>query len=471
MPLRSIAINRFGLGGRPDEDPPADPRRWLREQFASFEPTPAAFSAIPTRAQVADKLAAYADERPDSGKRDDPEKVEALQMARRRLRRNAQDQYRALAGARARAAVLSKAPFIERLVHFWANHFAISVDKQTTVGFGGLLEVEAIRPHVLGRFADMLGAVEQHPAMLLYLDQVQSVGPESVLGLRAAQRRGVGRVPGLNENLAREILELHTLGVRSGYSQADVTEFARALTGWSIAGVRRGPAARIIGDRARPGTFVFVEDLHQPGTRTIMGRHYGQKGFAQGAAILGDLAASPATAHHIATKLARHFVADNPPPALVQRLTATFLDSGGDLRSIYSTLIAAEEAWVPGPAKFKTPWEWSISALRALGSTGLADNQMADLLAELGQPTWRPGSPAGYDDTAPSWAGSDGLVKRVEAAERLAQRLGGGLDPRSLCDKILPGVLTQQTADAVARAESLAQGLALFLVSPEFLRR
>ena len=193
------------------------------------------------------------------------------------------------------SALTTDSPFVERLVHFWANHFAVSVDKLPVIGLAGLLEFEAIRPHVLGRFSDMLLAVEQHPAMLVYLDQAQSIGPNSRAGELAAMRGGKQR--GLNENLAREIMELHTLGVRTGYSQADVTEFARALTGWTVSGLGRGPAARPIG--GVPGQFVFADILHEPGARTIVGKSYDQPGEAQARAVLRDLAASPATARHL----------------------------------------------------------------------------------------------------------------------------------------------------------------------------
>jgi uncharacterized protein (DUF1800 family) len=474
---QSIAVNRFGLGAKRGEVTPVDPAAWLRQQLKHFDSKPAAFANLPSRAEIAGTLADYIEDARGMKRRKGSDQTlqtdaEPAKAARKLIRQDAQSQYRAQVGARARAAIQSETPFIERLVHFWANHFAISADKLTTIGMGGMLEIEAIRPHVLGRFGDMLLAVEQHPAMLLYLDQAQSIGPNSMFGNRAAQRRGQnGKVPGLNENLAREILELHTLGVRAGYTQADVTEFARALTGWTVAGITRGPAARIVGDRAAPGAFVFVEPLHQPGARSIMGRGYRQQGEAQARAILADLSISPATATHVATKLARHFGSDDPPPALVETLKAAFLRSGGDLPTVYAALIAAPEAWAKPATKFKTPWEWMISSLRALGEDSLPDQMIANMLAELGQPTWRPGSPAGFDDIAQSWAGPDALVKRVDVAERLATRLGTGIDARTMAPTLFPGTLSPATTQAIARADSPAQALALLLVSPEFLRR
>jgi uncharacterized protein (DUF1800 family) len=417
---------------------------------------------------VANELAQYLETarglRANSGGKDvvKPE----MQAARKLARVVGRDAYVALVGARMTAALTTPAPFVERLIHFWANHFAISADKLTVVGMGGLLEVEAIRPHVLGKFSDMVLAVEQHPAMLLYLDQAQSVGPDSPIGARVAAR-GKRKI-GLNENLAREILELHTLGVRTGYTQADVTEFARAMTGWTIAGVTRGPMQRFL-TNAAPGDFAFVPPLHQPGERTIMRRRYAAAGEGQAKAVLLDLAAHPATATHIATKLARHFTADIPPPRLVERLANAFRTSGGDLPSVYRVLIDAPEVWTAKP-KFKSPWDWSVSALRAVGVTSIEGQQAANMLKQLGQPVWRPGSPAGFEDSDATWAGPDALFRRVETAGRLATR-GSGLDARNTAEVVLADSLTPATASAISRCESPAEGLALILVCPEFMRR
>jgi uncharacterized protein (DUF1800 family) len=504
-----IALNRFGLGARPDEAIPGDPRKWLLGQFGAFDPKPAAIVALPSRQVIAGELSDYIDQtrmlRRESGMgRGKPgpattaapgmvgqamagdtmaqtamtpgaKVVDAdaandpVKQARQFAQRQARDYYIGAVGARVSAALVTPAPFVERLVHFWANHFAISIDKMQVVGLGGLLEFEAIRPHVLGRFGDMLNAVERHPAMLLYLDQAQSIGPGSPAGSRAVARGN--RNLGLNENLAREIMELHTLGVRTGYDQADVTEFARAMTGWSVAGLTRGIFARAAGTAGASGDFVFAAPLHEPGARTIMGKTYAQGGEAQAQAVLDDLAVHPATARHIATKLARHFTGDTPPMALVQRMEASFLKTGGDLPSLYRVLIDAPEAWAVQPAKFKTPWEWSISAYRALGMTTVQPRAVTAVLNQLGQPTWKPGSPAGYDDIAASWAGPDAILRRVEAAERFSARAGAQLDARTLAPKLFPATLSTATAQSLARAESAGQALALLLVAPEFMRR
>jgi uncharacterized protein (DUF1800 family) len=275
---------------------------------------------------------------------------------------------------------------------------------------------------------------------------------------------------GLNENLAREIMELHTLGARTGYTQADVTEFARALTGWTVRGIGGGPGARFLGDGPR-GEFRFAEAMHEPGTRTIMGKSYPQQGEDQARAILLDLAATPATARHISTKLARHFAGDDPPQPMVERLAKAYLESGGDLPTLYRALVASPEAWSPQPLKFKTPWEWTVSALRAVGQTDLAPTIADATLKQLGQPTWKPGSPAGWDDIAASWAAPEALMLRVEVAQRIADRIGSSTDARALAEKVLPGSLSESTRTAIARAPSPQDGLALLLVSPEFVRR
>ena len=485
----TTAANRFGLGARPDDPRPADVVRGLLVQFDRYEVQPAAFASAPTRATVAGELAAYLEQtrayRQQVGPKADRatemamgangapsgETVQqALRASRKYAAETARGEYIALVGARANAALNSAAPFVERMVHFWANHFAISIDKLPVIGMGGLLEVEAIRPHVLGKFADMLLAVEQHPAMLLYLDQAQSVGPNSRVGTAVAAR-GQRKI-GLNENLAREIMELHTLGVRTGYTQADVTEFARAMTGWTVAGITRGPMARFAGGGRQPGAFVFAAPLHEPGARMIMGRRYAESGEEQARAVLSDLATNPATATHIATKLARHFTSDVPPPALVRRLSDAFIKTGGDLPALYHILIAAPEVSTAGTGKFKAPWDWSISALRAVGTRQVEGQAMAGLMTQLGQPVWRPGSPAGFDDFDASWAGPDALMRRVEAASRMATRVGGtAVDVRKLATSVLPDGGRAATLAAIARAESPVEGLSLMLVSPEFMRR
>lgn len=468
MSDQAIALNRFGLGARPDEAPPAAPRAWLLDQFDRYEPGPAAWAAQPTSRALA---LAFVEGRADRQRAD----ADAKMAARQKLRMQVRETYVSAVNARADSALTTPAPFVERLVHFWSNHFAISADKLVAMPFAGSFEAEAIRPNVLGRFSDMLIAVEQHPAMQLFLDQVASIGPNSRLTSMVAGRNP-NRKFGLNENLAREIMELHTLGVRNGYSQADVTQLAQAMTGWSISGLGRGPVERAAvidaeDAAANAGAFVFRPALHEPGPRQIMGVVYEQPGEGQARAVLLDLAASPATARHVATKLARHFVADEPPPALVTRLATAFLRTGGNLPTLYRTLIDAPEAWAATGTKFKTPWDWLVSSLRGIGRRDVAGLQVLPMTNQLGQPVWRPGSPAGWDDVAASWAAPDALVRRVETAQRLANSVGDRIDARTLGPRLLPAVLTPATLGVIGRAESASTGLALLLVSPEFQRR
>jgi uncharacterized protein (DUF1800 family) len=476
----AIALNRFGLGVRPSDQPPPDPKAWLTDQFSSFNPRPETLANVPSRSAVVSQLADYIAEtrmdgrakrgmQPASLQNDSPQKDDRqFDPLKRFLRRGIRDDYLAMSSARLNSALSTQDPFAERLVHFWANHFAVSVDKLPVIGLAGLFEFEAIRPHLFSRFSDLLLAVEQHPAMLVYLDQAQSIGPNSDAA-RFAEMRG-NKQRGLNENLAREIMELHTLGVRTGYGQQDVTEFARALTGWTVSGIERGPVQRFIGG-ADDGAFRFAEALHEPGVRTIVGKRYAQGGEAQARAILLDLATNPATARHISTKLARHFAGDDPPEAMIDRLTRAYLASHGDLPTLYRALINSPEAWTIAPLKFKTPWEWSVSALRAVSQTSMDAGAAAAMLKQLGQPTWQPGSPAGWDDIAASWAAPEALMLRVEVAQRIANKAPSTLDARQLAENVLPGALSSSTRAAIARAESAQEGLALLFVSPEFVRR
>jgi uncharacterized protein (DUF1800 family) len=315
-----------------------------------------------------------------------------------------------------------------------------------------------------GKFSDLLLAAEQHPAMLTYLDNQRSIGPKSSAAQRAGRRKS-DRKFGLNENLAREILELHTVGVNGGYSQENVTDFARAMTGWSI-GSSRG---RMKG--GRPGRFYFRNEIHEPGSVKVLNKRYSQKGVEQAEAILSDLAGHPATARHIAEKLARHFVADEPPAKLVDSLTKTYLESNGDLPSLHAALVNAESAWTQTFTKYKTPEDFVISTFRALNRTPDDTRKVYTALEMMGQATFKPGSPAGWPDTAAHWGGADGLYKRIEWSNAVAARVGQQMNPLLLGDTALGPALGDHSRTAISRAESLQQGLVLLLVSPEFQRR
>jgi uncharacterized protein (DUF1800 family) len=358
------------------------------------------------------------------------------------------------ARARIDTALRSEISFVERLVWFWSNHFCVSADKGPGVrALAGAFEREAIRPHVLGRFADMLVAVETHPAMLRYLDNVRSIGPNSIVGRN--------RNAGLNENLAREILELHTLGVRSVYAQSDVTSFARVITGWSVVPFPQ--------DQQRGGEFVFNPRRHEPGPQSVVGRSYRAAGMEQGLAVLRDLARHPATAKHIAQKFAVHFVSDTPPPALVDRLARRFLDTQGDLKELARTLVVSNEAWDAPREKLKRPGEWIVGAMRATGYAPPDVRPVVQAQNLLGEPLWRPPAPKGFSDANAAWM--DGLSQRLDIANQLSRRAASLVDPVDAIDAALGPLASADTRRAVARAESHPQALTLLLMSPEFQRR
>ena len=467
----AIAANRFGLGARPGElEKPGDPAAWLLGQLKGPAPVlgdpdlkPSAETlarAIQLRREVVEK------------RREDRKEAADANPAKAALKLPAV--YRPIyideAHARFAHAVGTDRPFLERLTQFWTNHFAVSIDKVVVLGLAGAFEREAIRPHVTGNFTDLLLAVEKHPAMLLYLDNQTSIGPNS----RAAEvvARRSSRKLDINENLAREILELHTLGVNGGYTQADVTTFAKALSGWSVGGQDNGRRLAKLGfDNGKPGEFFFREPFHEPGAKRLLGRSYGEDGVKQGEAILRDLALRPQTARHVCAKLVRHFVADDPPKAAVERLTRAWLDSRAHLPTVYRAIVESPEAWETPLAKFKTPVDYLHSAYRGLGLP-LRDKRRALRGFEvLGQRALSPGSPAGWPDTSADWDGSSALLKRITWADLVAQRMGDARNARELAPQLLGGSLSDDTARAIARAESGSQALTLLLASPEFMRR
>jgi uncharacterized protein (DUF1800 family) len=355
------------------------------------------------------------------------------------------------AKTRIEAALTADIGLAERLVWFWSNHFCISADKIQSMS--GAYEREAIRPYVLGRFADMLQAVEGHPAMLFYLDNAASMGPNSVAG--------INRTRGLNENLAREILELHTLGVRTGYTQDDVIAFANVITGWTFL-----PAGD---DPERGGEFVFNRRLHEPGPQKVLGKVYEDTGVEQGRAVLQDLAAHPATATHVANKLVRYFIADEPPPGMVERLAKVFRDTSGDLKEVTKALVSSPEAWALPRTKLKRPSEWVVSMVRATGITQVDAPRFTGGQAILGEPLWRPPSPKGYADDEATWI--DGMGRRLDVANNFAERVAGRIDPNYIMETVLASTMSGEVTQAVARAESRQQALALLFMSPEFQRR
>jgi uncharacterized protein (DUF1800 family) len=358
------------------------------------------------------------------------------------------------AQAHFQAALGADIGFVERLVWFWSNHFCVSADKgQAVRTLCGSFEREAIRPNALGRFGNLLLAVESHPAMLHYLDNVRSIGPGSIAG--------IDRGAGLNENLAREILELHTLGVRTVYTQSDVTSFAKVITGWSVVPSRQDPV--------HGGEFAFNPRTHEPGAQTVIGKIYSEDGFDQGRAVLADLARHPATAQHIAVKFATHFISDKPPQALIARLTKRFVDTDGDLKELAKTLVTSEESWQTPRDKLKRPHEWIVAAFRATDVTPPEIQPIIQAQNMLGEPLWRPPAPKGFSDDSAEWL--PGIAERLDVANVFASRYGLSIEPDAVIDIALGPLATNETRQMVKRAESRPQALALLLMAPEFQRR
>jgi uncharacterized protein (DUF1800 family) len=348
-------------------------------------------------------------------------------------------------------------PFAERLVWFWSNHFTVSAMNGGAASLVGAFEREAIRPHIAGTFEDMVLATTHHPAMLLYLNNAQSIGPNSMAGKRAGK--------GINENLGRELMELHTLGVDGGYTQADVIAMAKILTGWSI-------------DRQGGGEtgFRFYPPRHEPGDIMLRGRIYPAGGEEQGIAAIRDLARDPATAHHIAKKFAVHFIADDPPASSVARLEKSFRDTGGNLKALARIVVDDPAAWKPGNGKMRSPVEYTTASMRMLSwpHGGDQDRQVKGVMGAtrmMGEFPFAAPSPKGWPDMSAAWSGPDAMLNRIEWAKELAARLPQTVKPQQLADIGLGPLVEPATRAAMNAAATPNDAVALLISSPEFQRR
>lgn len=452
----AIAATRFGMGARPGEIAAAssDPRGWLLDQLERTAAVSLAQQPLPTGQEGAAKVVEYTQLIRQQRQGGDADAAQELQRSLQRARR--EDFSREFI-ARAALAENTDASFSERWVRFWSNHFTVAITQPLILPLVGPYEREAIRENAFGSFRDLLQATSFHQAMLVYLDNIRSFGPNT----RIARNRDIG----LNENLAREILELHTLGVDGGYSQTDVTEFAKALTGWTI---KSPPLAR-----SDFGAVTFQSRLHEPGARTILGQRISD-GEDQASAVLDMVAVHPSTAQHISIKLARHFVADEPPQSAIDTLARTFLDTGGDLTELARAVIDLDAAWGEEQVKFKSPDELLVSTARLVGSRntfGRTGGTAGDIFQSLGQVPFYAPSPEGWPDTASEWAGPDAIMKRLDWANLVAQRVPGNFTPERFLDEGLGPLAQADTHLAISRAESAVQGLTLAIMSPEFQRR
>jgi uncharacterized protein (DUF1800 family) len=449
----AIAAHRFGLGARPGEIDRAsrDPKNWLLTQINTPADQPEALGdgTLRTGGELVVEMLQYQRERAmdrRNGTGGDPVKD---------FFKNRAKMFQDELAARFAHGFTTDRPFAERLVWFWSNHFVVSAQNPRATTLVGAFEREAIRPHITGKFEDMALAATGHPAMLLYLDNAQSIGPDS----QAGERRGKGR----NENLGRELMELYTLGVDGGYSQADVIAMANILTGWTL-----DP------DGANNG-FAFYANRHEPGDVTLRGRTYPPT-LEGGVAAIRDLANDPATARHIATKLATHFISDTPPPASVARLEKTFKDTQGDLRALAHTIVEDPAAWAPNAGKMRTPVEYVTAAYRVLDlpKGDNTDKQIRNALAAarlMGEVPLAPPAPKGWPDTADAWSGPDAVLQRIEWARQVGHAMPATLDSAAVAASGLGPLLQPDTKTIMARAESQPDALAFLLASPEFQRR
>jgi uncharacterized protein (DUF1800 family) len=427
----AIAVTRFGLGARPGELAEAgrDPRGWLAAQVGRVTPVPDALGAA-----AADPAAALEMTITQQRTQPDPNPV---QLA-----------YRGVANELVAWLATTPTPFLERWALFWANHFTVSLRGGNPGALVGDYFLNTIRANCLGRFEDMAVAVARHPAMLRYLDQSQSMGPNSTLGSRT--RRG------LNENFARELMELHTVSPAAGYSQADVTQLATVLTGWSAG-------------NPGPSPFVFRRAMHEPGEKTVLGRTYAE-GEAAGEQAIRFLASHPATWRHLARKLACHFVADDPPPAAIAAIEARLAATDGDLRQAALAVIGLPQAWAGAQAKLRTPMEFVIAAFRAFDFVLPPPARLAPF-AILGQQFFLAPAPNGWPDRAEAWVGPEAMLRRIEWGATLVRRLPELPDPRVVLDATLGPLADAATRFNVSNAETARDGLVVLLGAPSFQRR
>jgi uncharacterized protein (DUF1800 family) len=446
-----IAANRFGFGPRAGElDVIArDPARWVLGQLDTRHAASPAFAGLPATAEIVQSAMGQIrqlQKMKNTG--DKNENLRKLLGMQKELRSDFIEE----AAARTRAAMLSPAPVFERLVHFWSNHFTVSATKRQSLPLVAAFERDVIRPHVLGKFSDMLLAAIRHPAMLTYLDNARSIGPNS----RGGRRQGKG----LNENLAREILELHTLGVNGGYTQDDVIALAKMLTGWTV---------DIVGIGAGSG-FIFNAGVHEPGEKTLLGIRYPENGEAEARNALYSLTQHPSCAKFIAGKIARHFISDAPSASAINTLAQSFARGDGNLMDVYRTLLSLPEVWQSPLGKVKTPNDYIISLLRAAG-TDLDDMRLAAAFRDLGQIPFSAPSPAGWSDMGKDWLGGEALLRRIGIAQNLAATLHTRITPAEMLEATIGPVASEATRTAVRRAGSPAEALTLVFASPEFQRR
>lgn len=446
-----IATNRFGLGSTPADIAAAssNPKKWLLSQIDFAQATPSILAAQPGSSTLLKE--AY-----ETRAIKDRDAKKALQKQKRRS-------FNQALRARLTNQVQTDRPFAERLVMFWSNHFTVSRTRGLIGPAIPAYENEAIRPYIFGRFEDMLLSTTQHPCMLIYLDNISSIGPKS--------RQGARRGKDLNENLAREILELHTMGAQGGYTQSDVTNFAKILTGWTVARKRKNPKRRM----GLPGQFYFNNRIHEPGSQRLLGKTFNQDGKEQGVQALKEIARHPSTANFIATKLVRHFVEDNPSKEDIEKISHVFMKTNGDLAAVSKALTNLESSWRMSGSKVKSPEEMVISALRALRGNGpliLPKRQLLfPALKSMGQEVFKAPSPAGWPDDAKAWIAPESLLHRIEWIREFCRYSSPEIKPLDVFENTIAPIASNEARKLIRGAPSREDGLALIFSSPAFQRR
>ncbi|WP_371397580.1 DUF1800 family protein [Fretibacter rubidus] len=446
-----IATNRFGLGASQNDITHArsNPRQWLHDQINTEYAIPNIFMAQPSSEILLNE--AYENRRLKN--------IDAKKAAGKIRRRGFNQSLR----ARLTNQVQTERPFAERLVMFWSNHFTVSRTRGLIGPAIPSYENEAIRPFIFSRFEDMLVSVTQHPCMLIYLDNTSSIGPNS--------RQGARRGKDLNENLAREVLELHTMGSQGGYTQTDITNFAKILTGWTVSRKRKNPKQQ----KVPPGKFQFNNRTHEPGPQILLGKTFNQNGKRQGVQALREIARHPSTANFIATKLVRYFINDNPAKADIKTIARVFRKTNGDLAEVSTALIDLKSAWKTSGTKIKTPEELIISAMRALqieAPLSLPRRQLLfPALKSMGQEVFHAPSPAGWPDEAKAWIAPESLMHRIEWVREFSRQSAAAINPLEIFDNTIGPFASDEAKRMIKGAPSREDGLALIFSSPAFQRR
>lgn len=439
-----IAFQRFGLGAKPGGPAAigADPKAALLAEINAPDVAAISDPSLPTYAEAA---------REGTFTRERATAVQDKEIH-----------------ARVDKHISADIGFVERLVLFWSNHFSMSAEKDNIIRSTlGQLERDVIRKHVLGNFSAMLDGVIAHPAMIAYLDNASSIGPGSIVGLSSTK--------GSNENLAREILELHTLGSGGGQTEADIRAFTRILTGWSLVSARQAESGKDGGTQENRGQFIFRANWHERDPIAMMGKIYPDEGQKQARMVFADLTKHRSTAEHIALKLVQHFITDEPTPAMVDPIRNAFQQSRGDLKAVAAALINLPEAWSTPLAKIRTPYELSVAQFRALGHRYTEKEYRIFISVQrvLQQSLWECPAPTGYPDHTRDWLNPDGMKLRLDTALLAAGRWGARLQgsPVTVARRLYDAALTKQTRDRMGGAGDTTNALTILFSSPEFQRR